>query len=89
MYREVSAIAYRVIDELTRILSQKGKLILSDFTEEGFVIMGKIHALEGKTHEVSKTTLLDIESYLAKKGFLIKTTKSVYQRVLTAGKGLI
>ena len=80
---------YKVIDELTRILSQKGKLILSDFTEEGFAIMGKIHALEGKTHEVSKTTLLDIESYLAKKGFSIKTTKSVYQRVLTAGKGLI
>ncbi len=80
---------YKVIDELTRILSQKGKLILSDFTEEGFTIMDKIHALEGKTHEESKTTLLDIESYLAKKGFSIKKAASVYQCVLIAGKGLI
>jgi len=80
---------YKVIDELTRILSQKGKLVLSDFTEEGFTIMGKIHALEGKTHEMSKITLSDIESYLVKKRFSIKTSKSVYQRVLIAGKGLI
>lgn len=80
---------YKVIDELTRILSQKGKLVLSDFTEEGFTIMGKIHALEGKMHQVSETTLLDIESYLEKKCFSIKTAKSVHQRVLIAGKGLI
>ena len=80
---------YKVINELTRILSQKGKLILSDFTEEGFAVMGKIHALEGKTHEVGKTTLLDIESYLAKKGFSIKKAASVYQCVLIAGKGLV
>ncbi|MGB8225945.1 MAG: class I SAM-dependent methyltransferase [Sedimentisphaerales bacterium] len=80
---------YKVIDELTRLLSQKGKLVLSDFTEEGFTIMGKIHALEGKAHEVNKTTLLDIESYLTKKGFSIKTAKSVYQCVLIVGKGLI
>jgi hypothetical protein len=61
---------------------------LSDFTEKGFTIMGKIHALEGKTHAVSKTTLLDIESYLTKKGFSIKKAKSGCQCVLIAGKGL-
>jgi ubiquinone/menaquinone biosynthesis C-methylase UbiE len=80
---------YKVIDELIRILSQKGKLILSDFTEEGFTVMGKIHAFEGRTHEVSETTLLDIESYLAKKGFSLKKAKSVYQRVLIAGKEFV
>jgi len=80
---------YKVIDELTRILSQKGKLILSDFTEEGFTVMGKIHALEGKTHEVSETTLSEIESYLTKNGFSLKKAKSVYQCVLIAGKGLV
>jgi 27-O-demethylrifamycin SV methyltransferase len=80
---------YNAIDELTRILSQKGKLVLSDFTEDGFKVMDKIHAFEDKTHEVNKTTLLEIESYLAKKGFSIKKAKSVYQCVLIAGKGLI
>jgi ubiquinone/menaquinone biosynthesis C-methylase UbiE len=79
---------YKVIDELTRILSQKGKLVLSDFTEEGFAVIDKIHASEGKTHEVGKVTLLDIESYLAKKGFSFKKIKSVHQSILIAGKGL-
>jgi 2-polyprenyl-3-methyl-5-hydroxy-6-metoxy-1,4-benzoquinol methylase len=79
---------YKVVDELTRILSQKGKLVLSDFTEEGFKIMSKIHALEDKTHKVSETTLLDIESYLARKGFSIEKAKSLHQLVLIAGKGL-
>jgi 2-polyprenyl-3-methyl-5-hydroxy-6-metoxy-1,4-benzoquinol methylase len=78
---------YLVIDELTRLLSKKGKLILSDFTEDGFKAMDKIHTLEGKTHDVSKTTLWDIESYLTKKGFSVKKDKSVYQRVLIAEKG--
>ncbi|MBN2018676.1 MAG: class I SAM-dependent methyltransferase [Sedimentisphaerales bacterium] len=80
---------FQVIDELIRILSQKGKLILGDFTEEGFRIMDKIHTLEGRTHEVRKTTLLDIESYLVKKGFLVKKKESVYQRVLLAVKELM
>jgi 2-polyprenyl-3-methyl-5-hydroxy-6-metoxy-1,4-benzoquinol methylase len=79
---------YRVIDELIRLLSQKGKLVLSDFTEGGFEAMDKIHTLEGKTHKVSKTTLLDIESYLTKRGFSVKKAKSVYQQVLMAEKGL-
>lgn len=80
---------YKVIDELTRILTRKGRLVLSDFTEEGFAVVDKIHVMEGKTHQVSQTTLFDIESYLAGKSFSIKTTKSVHQRVLVAGKGLI
>jgi ubiquinone/menaquinone biosynthesis C-methylase UbiE len=80
---------YDVINELTRILSQKGKLILSDFTTEGFAVIDKIHALEGKMHEVGKTIILDIESYLAKKGFSIKKAKTVFQDILIAEKGLV
>jgi len=80
---------YKVIDELTRILSQKGKLVLSDFTEEGFAVIGKIHALEGRTHEVNKITILEIKSHLEQKGFSIKTTNSVHQHVLIAEKELI
>ena len=80
---------YQVIDELTRLLSQKGKLILSDFTEKGFKIMDKIHNTEGKTHEVSKTTLLDIESYLVKKGFSIRKEESACQSILIAEKEIV
>ena len=77
---------YQVIDELIRLISSQGKLILADFTEEGFKVMDKIHGLEGNTHEVGQVSMLDAESYLIKKGFLAKKAKSAYQCVLIAGR---
>ncbi len=81
--------AYQVIDELIRILSPKGKVVLADFTEEGFKVVDKIHGLEGNTHEVGQVSLPDAESYLIKKGFSVKKTKSVYQCVLVAERGSV
>ncbi|MFA5363283.1 MAG: class I SAM-dependent methyltransferase [Candidatus Omnitrophota bacterium] len=75
---------YKVIDELVRVLSFEGKLVLSDFTKEGLALMDKIHAGEGHTHEVSETTLSDIEGYLAGKGFRIQKAGSKFQEVLIA-----
>jgi len=80
---------YQVIDELIRLISTQGKLILADFTEEGFKVMDKIHGLEGNTHEVGQVSLTDAESYLIKKGFFTKKAKSVYQCVLIAGRGSV
>lgn len=80
---------YQVTDELIRILSPKGKVVLADFTEEGFSVMDKIHGLEGKTHEVGKVSLSEAEEYLIKKGFSVKKAKSVYQCVLVAGRDSI
>lgn len=80
---------YKVIDEFMRVLSFEGKIVISDFNKEGLEIMDKIHALEGKTHEVSETTLSDIEIYLADKGFRVKQHKSKFQEVLTAYHQLI
>ena len=79
---------YQVLDELIRLLSQNGKLILADFTEEGFKIMDKIHALEGNAHEVGKTKLADAEAYLREKCFLVRSIQSMYQQVLIASKDL-
>ena len=80
---------YQVIDELIRLISTQGKLILADFTEEGFKVMDKIHGLEGNTHEVGQVSLPDAEPYLIKKGFLAKKAKSVYQCILIAGRGSV
>ena len=79
--------AYQVIDEFIRLISSNGKLILADFTDEGFKVMDKIHGLEGNKHEVREVTLSDAENYLSKKGFKVIGTKSIYQAVLVAGKG--
>ena len=80
--------AYQVIDEFIRILSAKGKIILADFTEEGFKVMDRIHALEGNVHKVGRTKLADIEAYLKDKGFLTRNIESSYQHVLIASKDL-
>jgi 2-polyprenyl-3-methyl-5-hydroxy-6-metoxy-1,4-benzoquinol methylase len=75
-----------VLDELIRLISPEGKLILADFTEEGFKTMDKIHGLEGKSHEAGKMTLSEARAYLVKKGFSVRTAESVYQRVLVASR---
>jgi len=75
---------YKVIDEFLRVISFKGKLVLSDFTQEGLVLMEKIHVSEGNKHEVGKTTLMDIERYLEGKGFRITKASSKFQEVLVA-----
>lgn len=75
---------HKVIDELIRVLSFEGRIILSDFTLEGFRLMDKIHKSEGNIHQVSKTTLTDIEKYLFNKGFKIQKANSQFQEVLVA-----
>lgn len=80
---------YKVLGELIRLLSFEGKLILSDFTKEGMALMDKIHASEGRKHEVSKTTLADIERYLIENGFKTDKASSKFQEVLIAYHQLI
>jgi len=75
---------YKVIDEFIRVLSFKGKLVLSDFSNEGMALMDKIYASEGKKHGVGNTSLTDVERYLIKKGFKVDKTKTKFQEVLIA-----
>lgn len=75
---------YKVLDELIRVLTFEGKIILSDFTKQGLDIMGKIHTAEKRKHEVGKITLADIEVYLRNKGFRVEKTRSKIQEVLIA-----
>jgi hypothetical protein len=69
-----------------RILSPEGRLILADFTKEGFKIMDKIHALEGNTHEVGSVTLVDTEVYLKEKKYQVRNAQSLYQHVQIASR---
>jgi len=75
---------YKVIDEFIRVLSFEGRIILSDFTLEGFRLMDVIHRKEGGIHQVSPVTMMDMEKYLAGKGFKIQKHKSRFQDVLIA-----
>lgn len=77
---------YEVIDELLRVLSTGGKLVISDFTREGFGIMDKLHAREGNKHEIGKTTLSDMDGCLQNKGFKTFKASSKHQEVLIASQ---
>jgi len=77
---------YRVIEEIIRLLSTKGKLVLSDFTEKGFAIMDKIHALDGRIHEKGNATLSEVKLYLIEKGFSVTRVTSSIQEVIIAKK---
>lgn len=79
----------KVIDELIRIGTLEGKIILSDFTIEGLEIIDKIHASEGRKHEAGGMTLLDISNYLGSRGFSIQKHTSRFQDVLVAYRQII
>ena len=80
---------FKVIDEFVRIVSFEGKIVLSDFTKDGFEILDKVHAAEDRIHEKAKLSLYDIEEYLGHKGFKIDRHESRFHEMLTAYKPVI
>lgn len=75
---------FKVIDELTRLISSEGKIILSDFTKEGLEIIDRVHASEGRIHEAGKSTLRDIEDYLSQKRFKTERHRTRFQEIIIA-----
>jgi ubiquinone/menaquinone biosynthesis C-methylase UbiE len=76
----------RFIDELLRVLSPGGKLILSDFTEEGMAMMDDIHGRSGEKHEASSVRLSDVGDYLEDKGYALAKGQSRFQVIFIARK---
>jgi len=74
----------KVINELIRVTSFGGKIVLSDFTKPGFELIGRVHASEGRKHGFTKANLADMGSYLGKKGFVVETDHDEFQDVLIA-----
>jgi len=74
----------KVMNQLIRVLSLSGKLILSDFNAAGLAIMDKIHALDGRKHEVGEGTLADARAILIADGFKLTEYQSEMQDVIIA-----
>lgn len=75
---------WQVMKEIVRVLSPTGKIVLSDFTEEGFVLIEKIHAGEGKQHPRGAVPMREVGAFLRDAGFVLETACSQYQDVLLA-----
>ncbi|MFC1667715.1 class I SAM-dependent methyltransferase [Candidatus Omnitrophota bacterium] len=74
----------KVIDELIRIVTLEGKIIISDFTKKGLKIIDQIHESEGRQHEAGQAVLADVSSYLESKKFNIQKHTSGSQDILIA-----
>ena len=76
--------ARKVCDELVRVLAPSGKMVWSDFNSQGLVAIDKIHALEGRRHEVGASTLTDMMELLIEWGFWVEQHQGVTQDTLIA-----
>lgn len=77
---------FKVMDEFIWVLSPRGKIVLSDFSQEGFEMINRIHMSEGRIHKVTKIGLPDMEEYLKGKGFNLEKYRSDFQEVLVASR---
>lgn len=76
----------KVCDEFIRILSPDGKIVLSDFNEKGLAMLDMIHEREGRRHDVSGGTLMEMKTILIERGFAMKEYQNELQDMLVAGK---
>ncbi|MBU9888359.1 MAG: class I SAM-dependent methyltransferase [Candidatus Omnitrophica bacterium] len=60
------------LGEFIRVLRPEGTLMLSDFTEEGFGLMDKIHALDGRVHDRGVAPLAQAVDFLTETGMRLE-----------------
>lgn len=76
--------AEKVCDELIRVLSPSGKLVISDLNSNGFAVMDSIHALEGGQHEVGPTRIANMLLMLLRRGCEVEYYSGTNQDTLIA-----
>ena len=62
----------RVLGEMARVLRPGGRLVLAEFTEEGFALVERVHAEEGRHHGRGDLTLEWASGYLVGRGFSLE-----------------
>jgi len=74
----------KVTEELIRVVSAKGKIILSDFSKKGLELVDKIHLSEGRVHKASPLDLNYTAEYLMKNNFNLEKHGTAYQDLIIA-----
>lgn len=73
-----------VLEEINRLLSNGGKVVLSDFSDKGLEIINDCHTAEGRKHDYFKHRLEEAKNYFIAQGFKIRECQSQVQKVLIA-----
>ena len=74
----------KTADELIRVVSREGKIILSDFNQQGVSLVDKIHQSRGNKHHVSLFDLNYTARYLLDNGFLLEKYATTFQDLIIA-----
>jgi len=59
---------FPALNEMLRVVSSGGKVVISEFTAEGFVLVDRIHRMEGGQHHPGYVPFEKIENYLEHSG---------------------
>jgi ubiquinone/menaquinone biosynthesis C-methylase UbiE len=73
-----------VLEEALRVLKPTGKLVLADFNGKGFRVFDLIHRKEGRVHQRFPYRAADIQRFLRKRGWHVRTVNSGCQWVAMA-----
>ena len=73
--------------ELSRVIKSGGKIVLSDFTKEGFDLVARIHQAMGQRHTAGRFTIKDAFQYLRSRGFSLRSYRGRYQELIVARRG--
>ena len=76
----------KVVDEFLRVTSPQGKIVISDFSKEGFAIIKELHKSEGRHHGSGQCTLNELSEYILSKGFQLKKFSSQCQELIIIRK---
>ncbi len=76
----------KLLSEVDRVLSPEGKVILSDFNEDGQKIIAAVHSEEGGAHDHPVTDPGRIGAFFKKKGYGVEELESVGHWILIAVK---
>jgi len=77
----------KLLSEADRVLCAKGKIVISDFNEEGRKVIDTLHQEEGRSHDHPMADQELIRSFFAEKGYRIEEFNSTGHWVMIAEKG--
>jgi ubiquinone/menaquinone biosynthesis C-methylase UbiE len=73
-----------MLAELLRVIKPSGKIVLADFNESGYAIVGRVHAAEGRVHERCVVSFPRVQEVLAEAGWNARIHDAAHQIMLIA-----